>query len=685
MVQSMVSKGKDITEAISLGLTILGVDRKAVSIEVIQQETKGLFRTKPAIVKLLVQNEAGAPAPSVEQMAIESILNEVSPKPVPNLEMENEFRTAALTSETDSEGKVWVKDGVILGNPTEFKYPTISAGEGIILYKNNEVVKDTTVVTINDRFDIQVQDEISETKWNVKLDDTKLHAILHIEPGKKLIRKVKDSEPKEHLEIKVEELVEIQNGLEYKDIIQKLESLHVVHGFNHNEIMKAAHAAEAGEFVIASGVKAQEGKDGYLEVIVDINKKANQPKQRADGTVDFREINHVPTVNQGQVIGIVRPPVPGIPGVTVTNEPLPAKQVNPIMINPGKGIAIIENGTKIVATEKGRPKIETKGQLVKVSIVQKLVHTGDVNITTGNIHFKGDIDVLGNIEENMTVEADGHILVTKNINRATVTSKSSITVDNNVIGSVLSAGKNNFAIAELMDQLQMIHHEIHKIVLSMEQLLKAPAFKLTDYEQKGLLPLIKLLLGRKFNNFPKSVKRYVELCNSEKQVIESDILDLGEQLRLCFLSSVPNQWHNLDQMKHLNDSIKKQIAKNQISDNEDCSIVVKYAINSSIYSSGNVTITGQGCYNTKIHSGGVLKIAGILRGGEVYGKMGAYIKEAGSEAGISSHIIVPHDQKIKIDLSREGTVIQIGNAKHTFNQDATNIEASLDNNGRITF
>ncbi|CAH0346427.1 flagellar assembly protein A [Bacillus sp. CECT 9360] len=685
MVQSVVSKGKDIEEAISLGLTILGVAREAVSIEVIQQETKGLFRAKPAIVKLSVHNEAGDRHPSPNQADIDRILNEEALQPALKFEKENEIRTAALMSETDSEGKVWVKNGVILGKPTEFNYPTISVGEGIILYKNNEVVKGTTVVTMNDIFATQVQDETIGTKWDVKLDDAKLHAILHIEPGKKLIRKVKDSEPKEHLEIKAEECIEIQNELEYKDIIQKLESLHVIHGFNHNEMMAAINATEAGEFVIASGVKAQEGKAGNLEVIVDIRKKDNHPKKRADGTVDYREINHVPTVNQGQVIAVVKPPVPGIPGITVTNEPLPAKQVNPIIINPGKGIAIIEDGTKIVATEKGRPKIETKGQLVKVSIIQKLVHNGDVNITTGNIHFKGDIDVLGNIEENMTVEADGNIWVTKNINRATVTSKSSITIENNVIGSVLSAGKNNFVISELMDQLQMIHHEIHKIILSMEQLLEAPAFKLTDYERKGLLPLIKLLLGQKFNNFPKSVKRYVELCNSEKQLIESDFLDLGEQLRLCFLSSVPNQWHNLEQMRYLNDLLKKQMAKNQIPDDEDCSIELKYAINSSIHSSGNVTITGQGCYNTKIHSGGVLKIDGILRGGEVYGKMGAYIKEAGSEAGISSHIIVPHDQKIKIDLSREGTIIQIGNAKHTFNQDSKNIEALLDNNGRIIF
>lgn len=36
-----------------------------------------------------------------------------------------------------------------------------------------------------------------------------------------------------------------------------------------------------------------------------------------------------------------------------------------------------------------------------------------MNLLSGNIRFKGDLDVLGNVEEGMVVEADGNILIQK--------------------------------------------------------------------------------------------------------------------------------------------------------------------------------------------------------------------------------------------------------------------------------
>lgn len=159
-------------------------------------------------------------------------------------------------------------------------------------------------------------------------------------------------------------------------------------------------------------MKPKEGENGKIELLVDLNKGA-KVKEKEDGTVDFREKQEFPSVEKGQVIAIVHPPVPGIPGITVTNEPLPPKPTYPLTIQPGKGIALIEQGKKILATETGRPLIEQRGLIVRVSIFPKLVHSHDVNLLSGNIRFKGDLDVLGNVEEGMVVEADGNILIQK--------------------------------------------------------------------------------------------------------------------------------------------------------------------------------------------------------------------------------------------------------------------------------
>jgi uncharacterized protein len=54
MGQTIISKGRNIEDAINVGLTVLKSNREEVLIEIIQKEKKGIFRirSKPAIVKL---------------------------------------------------------------------------------------------------------------------------------------------------------------------------------------------------------------------------------------------------------------------------------------------------------------------------------------------------------------------------------------------------------------------------------------------------------------------------------------------------------------------------------------------------------------------------------------------------------------------------------------------------------
>ncbi len=56
MSQSIVSRGKNVKEAIDIGLDILGVNQENVSIEVLQMETKKFLRAKPAVVRVTIHN-----------------------------------------------------------------------------------------------------------------------------------------------------------------------------------------------------------------------------------------------------------------------------------------------------------------------------------------------------------------------------------------------------------------------------------------------------------------------------------------------------------------------------------------------------------------------------------------------------------------------------------------------------
>ncbi|MCQ6275526.1 FapA family protein [Bacillus sp. V3B] len=694
-MQSIISKGKDITNAIELGLEILDLTKIEVNIEIIQSETKGFMGigSKPAVVKLtklesnsslLINNKqiidhidleqliTGIPDENIEQITTTSTKNYIRDKT-----MNEEIETDLL------EGKVWVKNGQLFCKSSPTHFPMVTINNGIRLYKNNQLVKEkTTIISEKDLYQIKVESEEKETKWTVSIDKDKLKVHLHVEPGYKIIRNVPNIAADHHIELVVEETKEIHNSLNYTDVMRKLELLRVTHGFNQDEIVKALEVNEPSTFEIAYGQNSLPGKDGWIEVIVDMNTQAGL-KEKEDGRIDFREIKRIPTVERGTIIAVVHLPIPGQLGYTVTNDPIPPKQTFPIVLETGNGIAVVED--KIVSTESGRPLIEQRGKLVKISNMPKLTYLGNVDLSTGNIHFVGDVEIFGEVEERMVVEAAGDICVDKSVNFAFLTASGAITTFGNIIGSELSAGKNNLLVEELGHLLGNIHQQVEKIISLIKQLTLSAAFKSSDFSRGGLQPLIRIILEKKFKNFPPLVKKYVTAVRrGENFLDDDDWREVSVLLTQLFLS-LTNEITSLERIEQLSQKIKELHEFSKIPIESNSYITIPNAQNSSLYCRGNILILGQGCINTKIHAGGTLKINGILRGGEVYGRLGVEINEVGSESGTPTVITVPSDQKIIINKAMEGTIIKIGNVKHTLKDTRYRFNARLDENEKIVF
>ena len=353
-MQSIISKGKDINDAIDLGLEILDLTKKEVHIEIIESETKGFMGigSKPAVVKLtklephsslLTKNKqisddilepliTGILDENIERIPTNSTKNYIQDK-----DINKEFETDLL------EGKVWVKNGQLFckSSPTHFAMVTVN--KGIKLYKNNQLVKEkTTIISEKDLYQIKVENEEKETKWTVSISKDQLKVLLNVEPGYKIIRKVPNIVANHHIELVVEETKEIHNSLNYTDVMQKLEALRVTYGFNQDEIVNALKVKEHSTFEIAYGQNPIHGKDGWIEVLVNADTQSGL-MEKEDGRVDFREVKTIPTVERGTIIAVVHPPIPGQLGYTGTNDPIPPKQTFPIVLETGIGIAVVED------------------------------------------------------------------------------------------------------------------------------------------------------------------------------------------------------------------------------------------------------------------------------------------------------------------------------------------------------
>ncbi|MBO1513930.1 FapA family protein [Metabacillus sp. BG109] len=691
-MQSIVSKGKDINDAIKLGLDLLDATKKEVNIEIIQNEKKGFLGigSKGAVVKLTRLEQTPSVSKNDQQPIEEVDLEQlVSDFPEEKIGLDatpitrNLDEPPVFEAKTDSlEGKVWVRNGQLYCKSSPTQFPLVTVNEGIKLYKNNQRVSEkTTIISEKDVYQIKVENEEIATSWKVTIDKDKLKVLLHVEPGYKITRTIPDIVADHHIDLIVEEIKEIQHKLNEAEVMQRLEALQVKHGFNLDELKKAMETKQASTFEIASGKSPTPGKDGWIEFKIELDSQDEQ-KERT-GQVDYREMKTIPSVDRGKLIAILHPPIPGQIGYTVTNEPIPAKQTVPIILKAGNGIVLLDD--KIVSTESGRPRIEQRGKLVKISIMPKLTHVGNVDLSSGNIRFMGDVEIIGEVAENMVVEAEGGIIIHQAVNFATITASGAITTFGNVVGSELSAGKNNLLVTELGHLLGRINQNIEKIISLIKQLTQSPAFKSSDFSRGGLQPLIRILLEKKFKNFPPLAKQYVEIVRRGEKYLDDDRWrEVSISLSQLFLS-LTNEVTSLERIEQLSYKISELQELSDTPVEPNSFITIPNAQNSRLYCSGNVLILGQGCINTNIHAGGALKINGIIRGGEVYGRLGVEMNEVGAESGTPTIISVPSDQTIKMNKAMEGTVIKIGNVKYTFNETKYRVHARLDENERIVF
>lgn len=155
---------------------------------------------------------------------------------------------------------------------------------------------------------------------------------------------------------------------------------------------------------VAEGKPPVNGENGKVEYHFDTNKK-HTPKINEDGTVDFRRLDLIETVSKGQILCTLVPPLPGIPGTTVTGSIIPAVSGKPASLPRGKNIELTENGHSIVSSIDGQVSYVDG----KINVFNTYQVLGDVDNSTGNITFVGNVFVNGNVLSGFVIDAGGDV------------------------------------------------------------------------------------------------------------------------------------------------------------------------------------------------------------------------------------------------------------------------------------
>ena len=191
-------------------------------------------------------------------------------------------------------------------------------------------------------------------------------------------------------------LPEPEQGTGYTDsqIRQEMAARGITTGIDEQRIsdMLEGHTYNA-ELLVAQGKKPVDGTDGYYEYKFDTNFDG-KPKLLPDGSVDYWSVHSIESVTAGQVIAVYHPAVSGEDGMSVKGRLVPAKHGREQMPLKGKGFDRMDDEVTYTASMDG--KIEMQNDRIVVLPVHEV--SGNAELAEGNIDFRGDIVIHGNVE-----------------------------------------------------------------------------------------------------------------------------------------------------------------------------------------------------------------------------------------------------------------------------------------------
>lgn len=180
--------------------------------------------------------------------------------------------------------------------------------------------------------------------------------------------------------------------------------------------------------VVAEGVPAVDGKDGWIECLFDTHHTLHITEDH--GHVDYKNLGLVANAVAGKPVAKRHLPTQGTNGFTVFGKALPAKHGKLVEFVPGENVEAAPDGYHLLAKIDGHPEIVGN----KVSIYSGYTVEGDVDYSSGNIDFLGSVTVNGAVMPGFSVKAAGNVIISGGIEEAVVESGGNVTIQGGVLG-----------------------------------------------------------------------------------------------------------------------------------------------------------------------------------------------------------------------------------------------------------
>lgn len=278
------------------------------------------------------------------------------------------------------------------------------------------------------------------------------------------------------------------NAVTREHVRQALREHNVIFGIDANVIDLEVAAPSGEPVVVARGVLPEPGEDG--ELVSKVHKvTGKRPQVRQDGKVVFRELGQFVNVKPGDLLMIRKPPSQGVAGTNVFGQVIPArpgKSVEFATDLPGAGVDP-RDPDRLIAVVAGMPKSVDNGIYVDQNLDIR-----EVDLSTGNVYFEGDVQIKGDVTSGMRVVATGNITIGGTVEAAYLEAGGDIHVELGVIGhgdvilgdgsvsptaAVLKAGRNvrahflNNTFVDAGESVEVVESVTHSVIVAFAEVI----------------------------------------------------------------------------------------------------------------------------------------------------------------------------------------------------------------------
>ncbi|HEX3011078.1 MAG TPA: FapA family protein [Syntrophomonadaceae bacterium] len=217
------------------------------------------------------------------------------------------------------------------------------------------------------------------------------------------------------------------------DLKRALTSNKIVYGIDDTRLHEALMENNWGKrLLIAEGTPPINGIDGKLIYKFPSLLERMAPKIDEKGNVDYKNLNLIHNVKAGTELVERIAPTEGKNGADVTGKSINARKGKDINLPRGKNTVSDEQGRILYAAIDGHVTVRE----AKVVVDSVFELKGDVDYSSGNIEFIGNILINGNVTGGFQVIAGGDIEVRGFIEGATVVAGGSIMVRGGITAGI---------------------------------------------------------------------------------------------------------------------------------------------------------------------------------------------------------------------------------------------------------